>query len=200
MNNVSIAVVVLSIPSLAGASEIRLYDPVDPGLVRKDAEAKVVDMSSICGRNDMSRLGPSPAQRQRCDDAVKKVSALGKAGAYAALAHLDDDRIFGRHNLYVVIGKSGALELVEPLVRALDREAALEQGERHYEVSSIVHALTGLTYAAPKGTPAIQWRKWADEHRGMDRAALLREHEAEEGVRPKKAVDKTTLVAGEPTS
>ncbi len=199
-NRVPIAILVLGIPSLATAGELRLYDPVDPSLVRKDAEAKVLDMSDVCAGNDMRRIGPSPAQQKRCDDAVQKVSALGKVGAYAALAHLDDDRRFGRRNLYEVIGNSDAFELVEPLVRALEREAVLEKGERHYEVNSIVYALTALTYAAPKGTPSIEWRKWADAHRGIDRAALLRESEHEEGVKPKKAGDKAKLVAGEPTS
>lgn len=170
----------LAVPQLASATELRLYDPVDRSLVTKEAEAKVADMVRICARGALSRIGPSPAQLEQCRVAERKVEQLGPLGARAALAQLELPSMDGRYTLYEIIGRSGSTDLIEPLVKALEREAAAGMDNpRHYEVGNITRTLTSITYAAPKGTPAIQWRKWADAHRGMDRAALLRERRAE---------------------
>jgi len=183
MNRFALALAVLALPALSHASEsfYRLYD-VDPKTLDSHAVSEVKKLEESCAYSQMSRLGPSPQQAAACDAQVKKVSALGSAGARAALAALDNEHggFGGRNRLYDVVGRSGDLGLVETLVRGLEREETQGLGNaRHYERTSIANALATLTYADLRGTPAIQWRAWADAHRGVDRAGLIEERAAE---------------------
>jgi hypothetical protein len=78
------------------------------------------------------------------------------------------------------VGRTGDTRYIEPLVQALEREEKAGLGNsRTYERQALAHALTAITYASPKGTPAIQWRTWADTHADRTRAQLLDERRAE---------------------
>lgn len=183
MKRLALALALLGTPALAQASEAfyRLYD-VDPKALDPHAVEAVSKLERDCAYSMMSRLGPSPRQAAACDAQVKKVAALGSAGARAALAQLDTEHggFGGRSRLYDVVARAGDLGFVEPLVKALEREEAEGLGNpRHYERNSISNALAALTYAEVKGTPAIQWRAWVDAHHGVDRATLLAERATE---------------------
>ena len=170
----------IALPTIATASELKLYDPVEAVRRNAEADSKVRKLQTACAVGAMLRMGPSPAQAARCEAAEKDVLALGVAGARAALAQLDAPSMQGTSRLYDVIGRSAELAFVGPLVHALEREAAAPTGnDRHWEVQTIARTLTQLTYAAPKGTPAIAWRTWADAHHGVSRATLVQERMTE---------------------
>ena len=145
----------------------------------RDAEQHIDKVITGCGYSEMSRMGPSEAQRSACHVAERRAVALGARVAQAAIDRLDDEGLSRpqRIHLYSVIGRAADLSAVEPLVKALEREERAGLGnDRRYERQAISNALTAITYAAPKGTPAIQWRQWADAHRDRTRAELLDEH------------------------
>jgi hypothetical protein len=167
---------VLAVPQLASAKAMRLYDSLDRQGISDEVRERVRAMAETCEEGSMSRIGPSPKERARCEANQRKVMALGPTAARAALAYVDDAKFGARYSLYDVIARNGGVELVEPMVRALEAEAGESTDNvRHYEVGMIARTLSVITYAAPKGTPSIQWRKWADAHRGVERSALLRE-------------------------
>ncbi len=131
-----------------------------------------------CTYSEFSRIGPRPGEVARCNAAEEKAVALGADAARAALARLDDEQTdaTARWRLYDTVARVGDLAFVEPLVRGLEREDEHGLGgERHYERAAIARVLKTLTYADPKGTPAIAWRAWADRHRGTTRAQLFAE-------------------------
>jgi hypothetical protein len=167
--------------STANASEnfYRLFDP--PERVEDKAKAEVARVAKDCNYSEMSRIGPRPEQVARCNAAEEKLIALGSNGARAAIAAIDDEstRYNVRWRLYDVIARSADLAFVEPLVVALEREEARGLGNvRHFERQAIAQALETLTYAELKGTPAIQWREWANAHRGQAREQLYAERVA----------------------
>jgi hypothetical protein len=162
----------------AGASQdgfYKLYD-VDGRAVDEKARIAVVRMQADCGYSEFSRLGPRPEQVARCNAAEEKAVSLGSEAGRAALVVIDLESTNPsvRWRLYDVVARSADLGFVEPLVRGLEREEARGLGnQRRYERQAITRALESLTYAEVKGTPAIQWRAWADAHRGQTRAQLL---------------------------
>jgi hypothetical protein len=159
------------------------------GLSERDTDARAREalrrVIKDCEASEMSRIGPSPAQIARCEKAEKKALALGPKVARAALVYLDspamEEEQQGIYRLYDLVARAGGLELVEPLIRGLERnEREGLAGARRYETQLIADALTALTYAEPKGTPAIQWRAFWSQHHDKSRAELwaLRTDEA----------------------
>ncbi|MEO6953895.1 MAG: hypothetical protein ABI321_18985 [Polyangia bacterium] len=148
----------------------------------RDAEQRIVKVVTACGYSEMSRMGPSEAQRQACRSAERRAVELGSRAAQAAIDRVDDEGVMPsvRQHLYSVVGRAGDTRFIEPLVQALEREDRAGLGNaRHYERQGLASALTAITYAAPKGTPAIQWRAWADAHKDRTRAELLDDRLAE---------------------
>lgn len=144
-----------------------------------DAEKSIERVVTACGYSDMSRMGPSEIRRSACHVAERGAVKLGARVARAAMDRLDDEGLFGpvRIHLYSVVGRAADVGAIEPLVEALERENKAGLGnERQFERHAIASALTAITYATLEGTPAIQWREWADAHRDRTREELLAEH------------------------
>lgn len=151
-----------------------LYD-VDAAKLEPSAKAAVEEASRVCTVSTMSRMGPSPGAVAACNAATGKAIALGTPAAYAALAALDtgDPTARAIASLYDIVGRSGDLALVEPLIRALEREDKQGLGNpRQFERNLIADALAALTYTELRGTPAVQWRAWSNEHPNPSRATL----------------------------
>jgi hypothetical protein len=177
-----VALCLAATPRAWAASEMyRLYD-VDPHGLDPKAVKAIRDVVGSCAVSEMSRMGPSPQQVAACNATVASAVALGPPAVLAALARLDEGTISGRAvgALYDIVRRSGDIELIEPLVRALEREDPHGIGNpRQYERTFIVEALGWITYTELKGTPAIQWRTWATAHPHPSRSVLLAERLAQ---------------------
>jgi hypothetical protein len=158
----------------------RFYS-VTPDSLEPAAHASVTRLVAACETIVYSRVGPSPKQVKRCNAAEAQLAARGAAGVRAAMAKLDDPEARdAAPRLYDVIARSRDLANVEPLIHALELEQGAGLGnERSDEKELIVHTLAALTYAAPLGTPAIQWRTWETIHHGRTREQLYAERRAE---------------------
>ncbi len=181
--------VLLSVPAARASSDRppSLFD-IPQGSVDKQAQEKIATVEKTCRVSMYSRIGPSPAQRARCEAAVVAALESPKAAARAALFRLDqiatssgsalaDPESTPPWRLYDVVARAQDLSLLETLVVALERiEAGGLASPRAHERHQIAGTLKRLTYAEPKGTPAIAWRAWLREHPTVTRDELLAAH------------------------
>jgi hypothetical protein len=183
----------------------------DSGLAYLDdpipARAAVGKVVGECKFSPYSRIGPSPSQRARCNQAVEAAIAHGPDGALAALEALDRKRgaDFRPNRVYDVVARVGDAATIAPLVAALEKIARTRPA-RSFEASAIVHTLESVSYAqvattAPwdaAGDPveqAVRWRTWLDAHRGRTRAQLLDERIADARAHKLDADSGTSFVA-----
>jgi|GEM_PF-3211262 len=160
-----------SLPTLAHASIKEL-----PGVGRDDIKA-IERVERDCTYSMMSRMGPRPAEVARCEAAMEVATARGVGAARYALTRIAKSEELGSNRTYLfqVIARVGDLGQVAALVKLLP-----EQTEA-YQRFQIVAALQAITHADPKGTPAIAWQKWLEDHdlTQVTRADLLVERVAQ---------------------
>jgi hypothetical protein len=155
----------------------KLFDVDTRGIDSRVKEA-IAKVEKDCTYSMFSRIGPRPGEVAKCNKAEENAVSMGPAAARQALLRIDSEKTehSARWRLYDVVARVGDLSVVETLVKGL--ESAQLHGidsERHYETNQIVQTLRTLTYADPKGTPAIQWRAWLEAHKGATRSELLAE-------------------------
>lgn len=172
----------LSAPHARAAigSHSTLFD-IEKRDVDKGALERIANVDAKCTVSMMSRIGPTPAQREQCDTAMFTALATPREAAVAALYYLDttEKRAMSVWRIYDVVARSGQLDLAEKLVAALEKiEARQEKEPRSYERGAIAQTLSRLTFAEPKGTPAIAWREWLTAHKHETRPQLLAAHVA----------------------
>lgn len=171
---------VLSAPyARASIPSTTLYD-IRKETVDKGALERIAQIDKACTVSMMSRIGPTPQQRAQCNAAVVAALENPREAAHAALYYLDQPSPSHRINewrIYDVVARSQQLELAEKLVVALERIEARDSASRRMdEQSAITNTLHALTFAEPKGTPAIAWREWLTEHKHETRPQLLAAH------------------------
>ena len=156
-----------------------LYD-IGKESVDKAALERIATVERACTVSMMSRIGPTPQQRAQCDAAIVAALEKPREAAHAALYFLDQpspNRFSNTWRMYDVIARSQQLDLTEKLVVALERiEAGRVEQPRTHERTAIASTLQRLTFADPKGTPAIAWREWLTEHKHETRPQLLAAH------------------------
>lgn len=187
-----------------------LYD-ISKESVDKAALERIAKVDKACTVSMMSRIGPTPQQRAQCDAAVVAALETPREIAHAALYYLDQHSpqiMFNSWRIYDVVGRSQQLDLAEKLVVALERiEAGSVAQQRTHERAAIASTLQRLTFAEPKGTPAIAWREWLTQHKHETRPQLLAAHVVRlRGILANPATDESTLLltleflANEPTT
>ena len=173
-------------------AHLHLYHDAHLGPVSPEARRAVAKVVSSCVYSPMSRIGPSPRDRARCDQATAEATKLGSDGARASLAALErrDVPPTARMHLYEVVGQSGDTALAEPLAKALDRVSP--QVFMFDESWAIENGLRRLTFAdvgehAPWHVPAGEqtprahadgWRRFVEQHRGKSHEELRAERMA----------------------
>ncbi len=169
----------LGAPRAQASERYPLYD-IPAASLDREAKVAVRKVVRACGEEADSRMGPSPLDIRRCNDAVGKALPHGVRAATAALAAIDrigesDDGRAAVGRLYDLVARSGDLKFLEPLVGALEREQKNHHDDAVSDRSDITLTLSMLTYAEPKGAPAAAWRTWLSAHPNPIRAALLAE-------------------------
>ncbi len=185
----------------------KLFDVDTKGIDSRVKEA-ISRVEKDCTYSMFSRIGPRPGEVARCNKAEENAVSLGTPAARQALARIDnkDTEHSARWRLYDVVARVGDLSLLETLVGGLEVQAKHGMtGERQYETQVIAQTLRTLTYADPKGTPAIQWREWLNAHKGQSRADLLAERTSEarkiaEGSDIDQAALSANFLATQPTT
>lgn len=118
----------------------------------------------------------------RCDAAIIATTEVPGAVGLSALAYRDaelakpDRARLDVALVYRVVAHAGQLEVLDPLVTALER---LERGATFAERSeaSLIHWTLGeLTYTKPTDHSASAWRRWLAAHANETRAQLLAAH------------------------
>jgi hypothetical protein len=182
MKRVMIGVGLLLVAGGAQASsQVRPLFDVNARGIESQVKAAVEKMEANCEYSMFSRTGPRPAEVARCNRAEEKAISYGTPAARMALARLDSGHVdySATYRLYDLVARVGDLELVEPLVRGLERLEKPAYSERADESHAIVRTLSTLTYAKlDSKQPAAAWRVWADAHKGKTRAELLDERVA----------------------
>jgi hypothetical protein len=136
--------------SAEDAKHLHLYQDVKLGPVSPEARRAVQDVVKSCAYSMMARVGPSPRDRARCDNAAAQAAKVDGAARASLLAlELADTPGTARFRLYDVVAKSGDLALAEPLARALARvDQAHAQTMMLDDSFPIGHTLAALTYAS----------------------------------------------------
>lgn len=179
MKRVMVAVgMLLTAGGAHASSEVRpLFDVNARGIESRVKDA-VEKMEAQCEYSMFSRIGPRPGEVARCNKAEEKAISQGAAAARMALVRLDSGHVnySATYRLYDLIARVGDLDVVEPLVRGLERLQKPAFAERADEANAIVRTLTTLTYARLDAKqPATAWRAWAVAHKGKSRPELLEE-------------------------
>jgi hypothetical protein len=174
-------------------THLHLYHDARLGPVSQEARKAVAQIALACSYSPLSRIGPSPRERQLCDKATTQASALGADAARASLQALEraDTPTGARYRLYDVVAQSGDPALAEPLATAIDRVKT--QAFLFDESFAIEHTLQKITYASvgdrapwvplqPDGAQrdrAEAWRRFVAQHRGQSREQLRAERLAD---------------------
>jgi hypothetical protein len=156
----------------------KLFDVETRGIDSRVKEA-IEKVEKDCTYSMFSRIGPRPGEVAKCNKAEERAVSMGPAAARQALIRIDAEHgphSASRWRLYDVVARVGDLSVVETLIKGLETTELRGIGfERRYEAQQIAYTLRTLTYADPKGTPAIQWRAWFEAHKGQTRGELLAE-------------------------
>jgi len=155
-----------------------LYSGLSREGVSPEVKAAVKKVEKACGFSLYSRGGPRPAEVKRCNQAEERALALGPEVARWALVRVDDslksDDGEAAQRLYDLVGRSGDLTLVEPMIAGLEilAKKRSDHFRQYYEREFIVGTLQEITFADLIGTPSIQWRQFWQVNKDKTRAEL----------------------------
>ncbi len=150
------------------------FDVSELPAIDRETEKAIAAVDEACVASPMSREGPTPQETARCNLAISRVVARGKAGASAILTALNDvvgaHPYYARAQLYVALGKIDDPKARSVLIGGLEKIGRSQLVDHVVESWVIQETLFAMFGAGPEAT--APWEPTPSVSDGWEEAKL----------------------------